>query len=292
MGNNPALTTLLGIGDALHLGSNGPTLDLPDPGLLLPESLRAYGPAERDGLLVYRDQGNPEPSETYLKALKQQLPSWDCWVAEFPRSTWLPLGLVAEWDLGPGYWGMILEPASIPGLVPLMESVGGPLEGEVIGWQAWPSFQAVQCFAVPRTWALEALNQPNQSFLLSSSVLWTAYWQQQILPSSGSTRRIALVPGARDVSLWVMDAHTLHHHGRYLVTNPMDTWYHVLRLQDAYQAPVLHHVGPGPEDPTTRAALDQAFEQIIPLTIEGLSPQQASLWALAEGLQLWRTACG
>lgn len=291
MGNNPELTPLLGFGDALYPGPDGPALDLPDPGLLLPESLRAYRPEERNALLVYRDKGDLESSEAYLQALKQKNLSWDFWAADFPRNTWLPLGLIAEWGLGPGNWGMILEPTSIPGLIPLMESVCGPLEDEVLGWQACPGFKAVQVYAVPRCWAKEVVNQPEQGALLSSSVLWTVYWQHQLRPVSGPTRCIAMVPGVRDVSIWVMDAHTLHHHGRYLVSNPLDTWYHILRLQEAYRATVLHQVGPGPDDPNTRAALEHAFEQFIPLPIQGTSLQQANLLALAEGLRLWRAAC-
>ncbi|MEY3247272.1 MAG: hypothetical protein RIT39_941 [Bacteroidota bacterium] len=283
---------LLELDDELYAGPPWQRLELPPQGLLLPESLRAYRSSETEEVLPDRDTARPDQALAYFDALIQKGPRWEAWVADFPRSTWMPLGLVSEWGWGSGRRGLVQDPDSTPGLRPLFESVCGPLGGEALGWQAWPAFQAVQIFALPQPWHHALAQNPTLGPVYSSSVLWTAFWQHRIAASDSKTRQIALLIGQRDASIWVMEPHKLCHHGRYLISHSHDILFHLLRQKEEHGASVLHFAGSITEDPELRAALEGAFEQVFAVGIEGAQDGAINrLECLQEGLRLWQAAC-
>lgn len=276
----------------MYAGPPWQRLDLPPQGLLLPESLRAFRSSETKALVLERDTARPEQALAYLHVLVEQVPSWEAWVADFPRSTWMPLGLVSEWGWGSGRRGLIQDPEQVPGLLPLFESVGGPLGGEALGWQAWPAIHAVQIFALPQPWHMAWAQNPNLGPLYSSSVLWTAFWQHRIAAMDPKNRHITLLIGQRDASIWVMEAQKLCHHGRYLISNAHDLLFHLLRQKEEHGARVLHFVGPLGQDHDLRTALEFAFEQVLEVRGEGARDDgQLPLVCLQEGLRLWQAAC-
>lgn len=282
---------LWGLDDELYAGPPWQRLELPPQGLLLPESLRAYRSSETKEAQQERDNPRPEQALAYLQALLQQVPSWESWVADFPRSTWMPLGLVSEWGWGNGRKGLIQDPERVPGLLPLFESVCGPMAGEALGWQAWPAFQAVQIFALPQAWQQAWAQNTNLGPLYSSSALWTVFWQHQMAALDTKSRHIALLIGHRDASIWVMEPHKLCHHGRYLISNPLDLLFHLLRQKEEHGARTLHLAGRLSEDPELRSALEIAFEQVLVVGDEGASDGMDRLECLQEGLRLWQAAC-
>ncbi|NBW32396.1 MAG: hypothetical protein EBR22_00365 [Cytophagia bacterium] len=288
--------SLWGLDNELYIGPPWEVLDLPPLGLLLPESLRAYRSEETVGLLADRDTPQPEQARTFLQALMQKKPQWEAWVADLPRSTWMPLSLVTEWGWGTGRRGLVEKPEQVPGLLPLFESVCGPLGGESLGWQAWPAFQAVQVFAIPQPLHQALTQDTTLGPLYNASVLWTAFWQQRIATSDAKKLHVAMLSGPRDVSIWVMEPQKLWHHGRYLVNHSHDLLFHLLRQKEKHGAKILHGPRPLTKDPEVNAALEDAFEQILPLDFQGQGqgiPNLAltRLECLQEGLRIWQAAC-
>ncbi|MBU6274651.1 MAG: hypothetical protein KGP34_07005, partial [Bacteroidetes bacterium] len=81
------------------------------------------------------------------------------------------------------------------------------------------------------------------------------------------------------------------HHGRYLISNPLDLLFHLLRQKEEHGARTLHLAGRLSEDPELRSALEIAFEQVLVVGDEGASDGMDRLGCLQEGLRLWQAAC-
>ena len=88
-------------------------------------------------------QGNEDISEGLTERFSRWMNSMGEWaeaelIADLPRQTWIPAALLDEWPLTRPNRGIITDNESITDLVTLLESVCGPLNGEVLGWQRVP----------------------------------------------------------------------------------------------------------------------------------------------------------
>jgi hypothetical protein len=183
-------------------------------------------------------------------------------IADLPRQTWIPAALLDEWPVTRPNRGIITDYEFVTDLVVLYESVCGPLNGEVLGWQRIPEMDMAQLFALPLS-IVEGLQSKTTHWSFhSASALWALYWLENFRNTETQGRHLAMVRGDRDFGLWIFEGLRLIHQGRYLWNSLTDILYHVLARRSEQIPNCIHFVQNLNWSAEERSILDRSFDQV------------------------------
>jgi len=249
----------------------------PYPEILYPESLSAWREQEALGLIQEQidwvepsplsQQGNEDISEGLSERFSRWMNSMGEWteaelIADLPRQTWIPAALLDEWPLTRPNRGIIADDESITDLVTLFESVCGPLNGEVLGWQRVPELDMAQLFALPMSIVKGLQSDMTRWSFHSASALWTLYWLETFRNTETNGRQLAVVRGDRDFGLWIFEGPRLIHQGRYLWNTATDILYHALARRSEQSPNCIHFLQTMHWSVEERSILDLSFDHV------------------------------
>ena len=249
----------------------------PYPEILYPESLSAWREQEALGLIQEQidwvepsplsQQGNEDNSEGLSERFSRWMNSMGEWteaelIADLPRQTWIPAALLDEWSITRPNRGIIADDESITDLLTLFESVCGPLNGEVLGWQRVPELDMAQLFALPMSIVKGLSSDMTRWSFHSASALWTLYWLETFRNTETNGRQLAVVRGDRDFGLWIFEGPRLIHQGRYLWNTATDILYHALARRSEQYPNCIHFLQTMNWSAEERSILDLSFDHV------------------------------
>ena len=252
-------------------------LPCPYPEILYPESLSAWREQEALGLIQEQidwvepsplsQQGNEDNSEGLSEGFSRWMNSMNEWteaelIADLPRQTWVPAALLDEWSITRPNRGIIADDESITDLVTLFESVCGPLNGEVLGWQRVPELDMAQLFALPMSIVKGLSSDMTRWSFHSASALWTLYWLETFRNTETKGRQLTVVRGDRDFGLWIFEGLRLIHQGRYLWNTATDILYHALARRSEQSPNCIHFLQTMNWSAEERSILDLSFDHV------------------------------
>ena len=283
-------------------------LPYPYPEIQYPESLSAW--RENEGLGVIQEQIDlvkppvlsQQGTENFSESFSWWMNSMGEWteaelIADLPRQTWIPAALLDEWSITRPNRGIIADYESIPDLVTLFESVCGPLNGEILGWQRVPEMDMAQLFALSMS-IVEGLQSDATCWSFhNASALWTLYWLETFRNTETKGRQLAIVRGDRDFGLWIFEGLRLIHQGRYLWNTPTDILYHALARRSKQYPNCIHFLQTMNWSVEERSILDLSFDQVYPpsgMTLGSDGPSDLNLvqQGLIQALQQWNLKFG
>jgi hypothetical protein len=191
------------------------------------------------------------------------------WIADFPRHTWIPEGLLDEWPDTQGGLGVMFKQQDVSDLVTLFESVCGPLNGEYLGWQRIPGMDMAQLFALPSAVASVLNSAAEPLSLHNASALWAQYWMDASRNTEIIGRHLAIIRGDRDFGLWIFERQRLLHHGRYLWNTTADLLYHLLARRSEPEVNCVHFLQRIDWSAEERGILHLSFDHIFINSQEG-----------------------
>lgn len=283
-------------------------LPYPYPEILYPESLSAW--REQEGLGLIQEQTDwVDPSahsqqgtENFSERFSKWMNSMGEWteaelIMDFPRQTWIPAALLDEWKITRPNRGIITDYESITDLVTLFESVCGPLNGEVLGWQRVPEMDLAQLFALPMSIVKGLQSDATRWSLHSASALWTLFWLETIRNTENNGRQLAIVRGDRDFGLWIFEGLRLIHQGRYLWNTATDILYHALARRSEQSPNCIHFLQSMPWSVEQRSILDLSFDHVLDhdglkQNTDGISVLNPVRQGLFHALQQWNLKFG
>ncbi|MFM7748583.1 MAG: hypothetical protein ACKO7X_11780, partial [Bacteroidota bacterium] len=287
-------------------------LPYPYPEILYPESLSAWREQEALGLIQAQidwveppsnsQQGNEDISESLSEGFSRWMNSMNEWteaelIADLPRQTWIPAALLDEWSITRPTRGIITDDESITDLVTLLESVCGPLNGEVLGWQRVPEMDLAQLFALPMSIVKGLQSDMTRWSFHSASALWTLYWLETFRNTETKGRQLAVVRGDRDFGLWIFEGPRLIHQGRYLWNTATDILYHALARRSEQSPNCIHFLQTMHWSVEERSILDLSFDHVhdhdgLKQDTDGASALNPVRQGLVQALKQWNLKFG